>query len=351
VDTIAIASRTTAAVDLAVGQREDERDGFTHWLREACALRGLKCEVLHREIVAEATEAVVAGRLKIHTLLDLTATWWHEEDPYVQLCYAVKDAGGRVIDDPDVAMMADHKAVTHHRLERAGIPVPPTVVLRRWAPDRGLTPEERAIVGDRVVIKPARGWGWKGVVLGARGDLEAISTARDFDRGDDFLVQRQVPYAFLPDDQGDTRPAWWRVFYLFGEMIPCWWNPENGEYRLMSLRELSMNELLPLARLSAEIGRLSGMDFFSTEICLAEEPAMPGAQYQATGRPFYVIDYVNDQCDVRCQSRHASAPPDEVVRHLAERFADLAWRHRHGLALDGHRSLWLRRAPDGDPTV
>jgi len=201
------------------------------------------------------------------------------------------------------------------------------------------------------VIKPARGWGWKGVVLGARGDLEAISTARDFDRGDDFLVQRQVPYAFLPDDQGDTRPAWWRVFYLFGEMIPCWWNPENGEYRLMSLRELSMNELLPLARLSAEIGRLSGMDFFSTEICLAEEPAMPGAQYQAAGRPFYVIDYVNDQCDVRCQSRHASAPPDEVVRHLAERFADLAWRHRHGLALDGHRSLWLRRAPDGDPTV
>src|SRR5690606_14765449 len=43
--------------------------------------------------------------------------------------------------------------------------------------------------------------------------------------------------------------------------------------------------------------------------------------------------------------------PDEVVRHLAERFAERAWRHRQGLPLDGHRSLWLRRAWEGAPTV
>jgi hypothetical protein len=342
---------TTSVVDLAVGQREAGENGFFLWLREACAIRGLSCAVLQEGDVASAREAISAGDLRIGTLLDLSAAWWDHEDPYVQLCYAVKDAGGRVIDDPDAAMMADHKAVSHHRLQRAGIPVPPTVLMRRWMPDRGLTAEERAIVGDQVVIKPARGWGWKGVVLGARGDLEAVSRARDFDRTDDFLVQRQVPFSTLLDDHGVPRPSWWRVFYLFGEIIPCWWSPENGEYRLMSLRDLWTHELLPIVRLAAEIARISGMDFFSTEICLADEPALPGTPYQARGKQLFVIDYVNDQCDIRCQSQHAAGPPDEVIRHLAERFADLAWRHRHGLPLDGHRSLWLRRAPDGDPTV
>lgn len=348
---LTLPSQTTAVLDFAVGQREDGNDPFTRWLREACAVRGLSCEVLHEKVVRDVNDAVGSGRLKIRMLLDLTARWWNDRDPYVQLCYAVKDTGGRVIDDPDHAMMADHKAVSHHRLERAGIPVPQTVVLRRWAPDRSLTADEEAVVGEKVVIKPARGWGWKGVVLGARGDLDTISQARNFDREDDYLVQRQIEYSWLTDDQGEKRPAWWRVFFLFGEVIPCWWNPENGNYRLVSLRELWTHDLLPLPRLSTEIARLSGMDFFSTEICLAEEPAIPGTPYQARGRQLYVIDYVNDQCDVRCQSQHASGPPDEVVRHLAERFADLAWRDRHGLPVEEHRSLWLRKAPDGDSTV
>ncbi|HEY8468863.1 MAG TPA: hypothetical protein VIL18_04430 [Longimicrobiales bacterium] len=339
-----------SVLDLCVGQREDG-DEFLCWLREACALRGLSCEVAHEGVVEELRRELCGGRLKVRVLLDLTAAWGNDDDPYVRLCYAVKDGGGRVIDDPDAAIVADHKAATHHLLARAGLPVPPTVVLRRWTADRPLTPEERAILGDPVVIKPARGWGWRGVVLGAPPEPEAIARARDHDRGDDYLVQRQVRYARLQDDEGRERPAWWRVFSIFGELIPCWWSPETCEYRQMSLREMWRHDLLPLARLAAEVGRLTGMDFFSTEICLADEVALPGTVYTAGGRPFYIIDYVNDQCDLRVQSRHHTAPPDDVVRHLAERFAELTWRERHGLPLSGHRTLWLRRAADGDPSL
>ncbi len=349
-DVVRTRSGRPGTIDLAVGQREDG-GAFCRWVREACAVRGLTCEVLHEGVVKDAWSAVRAGEVRIGTLLDLTALWWHDEDPYVQLCYAVKDAGGRVIDDPDAAMMADHKAVSHHRLERAGIPVPPTVVLRRWEPDRELTAAERSVVGERVVIKPARGWGWKGVVLGSRGDLASVARARDFDRTDDFLVQRQVAWATLHGDDGAPRPGWWRVYYVFGEVIPCWWHPENGEYRQVSLRELWMHDLLPLARLATEIARLTHMDFFSTEICMADERAGNETPYQARGRPFYVIDYVNDQCDLRCRSECDAAPPDAVVWHLAERFADVAWRHKHGLPVGESRSIWLRKAPDSDPTV
>ncbi len=337
-------------VDLCVGQREDG-EAFLCWLRDACELRGLSCEVAHTGVVEDLRRELCAGRLRVRVLLDLTAAWGQEDDPYVRLCYAVKDCGGRVIDDPDAAALADHKAATHHRLERAGLPVPPTVVLRRWMADRSLTAEERQVLGDAVVIKPARGWGWRGVVLGAPPEREAIARARDHDRSDDYLVQRQITYPWLEDDEGRERPAWWRVFYLFGEIVPCWWSPETSEYRHLSLREMSSHQLLPLARLSAEVARLTGMDFFSTEICLADEPAVPGTPYQAGGRPFFLIDYVNDQCDLRVQSRHKAAPPDAVVRHFAERFAELVWRDRHGLPLDHDRTLWLRRAADGDPSL
>src|SRR5690606_32143909 len=130
-----------------------------------------------------------------------TAAWGQEEDPYVQLCYAVKDCGGRVIDDPDAAALADHKAATHHRLERAGLPVPPTVVLRRWMPDRSLTAEERQILGDRVVIKPALAWGWRGVVPGAGPERDAIAGTGDAARNDDCLIQRHSRSACLEADE------------------------------------------------------------------------------------------------------------------------------------------------------
>jgi hypothetical protein len=42
--------------------------------------------------------------------------------------------------------------------------------------------------------------------------------------------------------------------------------------------------------------------------------------------PVVAIDYVNDQCDVDVQSRWAGGPPDELVRHVAGRFAEEAWR-------------------------
>lgn len=343
--------RAVSAIDLALGQRKPGEDEFVQWLREACAARNLRLEVLHEDVVREIHTSICSGKLRVGTLLDLTARWWNMDDPYVQLCYAVKDTGGKVIDDPDAAMMADHKVVSHHRLEKAGLPVPPSVVLRSWVPDRELTAEERKRVGDRVVIKPAKGWGFQGVVLDSTGDIEAIAQAREFDRTDDYLIQRQIEWTRLPDDEGIMRPAWWRCYYVFGEIIPCWWDPTTGDYRHVSLRELWTHELLPLARLTAEIARISWMDFFSTEICLADEPALPGAPYQAGGRPFYIIDYVNDQCDVTCRSTNPSGPPDEVVRHLAERFADAAWRHRQGLPLAAHRSLWLRSGAEEDPTV
>ena len=69
------------------------------------------------------------------------------------------------------------------------------------------------------------------------------------------------------------------------------------------------------------------MDWFSTEVCLSDGPEP--SRFRVRGgdgreRPVVAIDYVNDQCDVDVQSRWPGAPPDAVVRRVADRFADAA---------------------------
>jgi hypothetical protein len=329
-------------IDLAFGQREEGREAFESWVAEACAARQLTFEVVHDGVVEQLCEDVQAGRARLGMLVDFTARWGIDGDPYVRLCYAVRDAGGRVVGDPDAAVLAENKAVMHHRLLDAGVPVPPSLVLRKWDEDRPLSEAERARLGERIVIKPSKGWGWKGVVLDGAPEKEDIARARDFDRSDDYLVQRQIGYARLLSSAGEALPAWWRVFYHFGEIIPCWWSPESSTYRMLEMSELCEHGLLPLARIAERIAAATGMDFFSTEICLADEEAGDGMEFRAGGHPFFVIDYVNDQCDMRAQSEHPTGPPDAVVRHLAERFAELAWRHKEGVPLNGTRTLWLR---------
>ena len=76
------------------------------------------------------------------------------------------------------------------------------------------------------------------------------------------------------------------------------------------------------------LGEISGLDWFSTELCLGDGPEESRfAVKTVDGReqPVLAIDYLNDQCDVDVQSRWAGAPPDDVVRGYACRFARTAW--------------------------
>jgi hypothetical protein len=52
------------------------------------------------------------------------------------------------------------------------------------------------------------------------------------------------------------------------------------------------------------------LDFFSSEIAITDDGA------------FVVIDYVNDICDMRLQSRHPDGVPDAVVEYICESIAE-----------------------------
>ena len=332
---------------------------FERWLAEAAARRGLSCAVLHDGVVHEAIRRLEEGRLSAHLHLDYFAMWHIAGDPYARLAQAIQDAGGRPVNPPARSRLFTDKAAAHAELRRHGLGVPETVLFRPWTADRALTAGERRQLrldapGTRVYLKPANGFAHRGVVrvewTDPAGLAAALTAARDHDRNDALLLQREVRCPALACDDGTARPAYWRVLYCLGDVIPFWWSRAEAEqgrpsYRRVTATEGRRHGLGPVLAFAEALADLSGLDWFSTEVCLSEGPEVSRyavwtstAGGSAREWPVVAIDYVNDQCDMHVQSRWLGAPPDQVVRYIAARFVDLTEREaRRALVADAPR--------------
>jgi hypothetical protein len=339
--------------DVAISQPSPDQvhfQAFNRWLAEEAGRRSLSCAVIHDGVVQEALRRLATGALTVGYHLDYFALWHVTDDRFARLSQAVQDAGGRPVNAPARARLFTDKAAAHEELLRRDFGVPATVLLRPWVPDRPLTAAERARLGldepgARAYVKPANGFSGRGLVRADRTDPEGIATAiraaRDGDRNDSYLVQRAVRPPRLMCDDGAERPAYWRVLYCLGELMPFWWGPADTapggvSYRRVTTAEVRRLGLDPVLDYAAGLAELCGLDWFSTELCLGDggEPSRYVVRPAALGKAFPVvaIDYVNDQCDVDVRSRWPGAPPDDVVRHVAGRFAEEAWRLRQRTA-------------------
>ncbi|MBU1852524.1 MAG: hypothetical protein KJ957_00585 [Candidatus Omnitrophica bacterium] len=325
--------------DFALAWNSSHREKFVNWVRRECSLRKLEFLLINSNNAKDVINRLEKGRLKIKFLLDNESDYDIRTDLFARLCYAVKDIGGYVICDPDDAREAANKAVAHYDLIKANIPVPYTVVVRNWEPDNfKLTKEEIRRLGTPFIIKPASGFGQKGVVKNADGSIKEIARARHFNRGDNFLLQEKIEPVFF-----DERQGWFRVYFLFGEIIPCWWNTETGRYSHVTLREMYNYRLLPLARITSEIARITNMEFFTTEIAITGK---------GKERRFVVIDYVNDQPELCVRSEKVGGGPvPEVVQHIAERIVEIALRMLKDKEVGIYRSIWLSKANLEDESI
>lgn len=316
----------------------EKKESLIKWLKEECSYRSLKFLWINEKNALEILEKLQSHKIKINYLVDNESNYYNPEDIYMKICYTVKDAGGKIIDDPDNARSSADKSVTHFDFIEAGLPVPYTVVVRNWQPDDfQLSKDQIKRLGSPFIIKPAKGFGQKGVIKDASGDIKEIAEARHFSRGDNFLLQEKIVPTMLNDQLG-----WFRVYYLFGEIIPCFWHPETGQYKHVSLREMYNYRLLPLARYISEIAHIVNMRFFSSEIAVVGK---------GKDRKFVIIDYVNDQCELCVRPTKIGGPVPEVVRHIAETFAEKAWIYKVGKKPIVHRSIWLAKAKLEDESI
>ncbi len=288
------------AYDIVISSPFSNYDFFAHRMMELCGQMNLTFFMVDDVWVNDFLKKLKAGEINVRVLLDLTANQPLEEDVYTQLAKEVKRRGGRVLDDPDRTAIVAHKGNFHQTLLEVGVPVPETVTLRRdEAAGFKITDEIKERIGVPFVVKPAWGDSGIGVVVNATSEDDLRRSLEEAPASDAFLLQQMVTPVQLGNHFG-----WFRLYYICGRVIPCWWDPNSHEYHLVTPRQQQRHKLAPLTRIMKKIARASKMTKFSSEICLQED-----------GK-FFTVDYVNADPDMNPRSFYPNGVPDEVVRHI-----------------------------------
>ncbi|MFH1771890.1 MAG: hypothetical protein ABH872_03660 [Candidatus Omnitrophota bacterium] len=314
-------------IDFALGWPvEGDNDFFINVLKAECRARRLSFAVIYESALGKLTSLITKDKVKISFFLDMASETFNPKDSFTKFIYCLKDSETKVVADPDYVKFSADKSITHFNLARAKISVPFTVIIRNWEPTRRLTKDEKKGLGFPFVVKPALGYGQKGVkIIKQKFCLKEIAEARQFNPGDNFLLQEFIEPPLLNGTMG-----WFRVFYLFGEIFPCWWNAKTNVFRQVTLREYEAYKLAPMARIATEIAKITGIEWFSCEIAINEKT-----------RKCVVIDYMNDQCAVYPQSQHKDGIPDDLIVLICRRMVQKAWEYIKGNFVLPCRAVWF----------
>lgn len=235
--------------DIVVSSPFPNYDFFSHRMMELCGQMNLTYFMVNDVWIHEFLEKVEAGDIEVRVLLDLTANQPMEDDPYTRLARKVKRRGGRVLDDPEKTAIVAHKGKFHRTLVDAGVPVPETeIVSREELKDFKITDALRERLGVPFVVKPAWGDSGIGVVVNATSEADLERSAREAPNSDAFLLQQMVHPRQLGKHKG-----WFRLYYICGRVIPCWWNPDSHEYHLVTPTQQRNHKLGPLKQIMTGI--------------------------------------------------------------------------------------------------
>jgi hypothetical protein len=294
--------------DLAVAWTWPPDEEFIRFMEEAAVRHHAQLLRIDAANVSRILRRLELNTLQIHRILDRASD---ENEMFLPLARWVHDHfraedpnAPRPLNPQDLMIRAADKATMHLEFISAGLVVPHTVILPPAAsePHARLAPGQMDLLKVPFVVKPANTTGGgNGVVMGVR-TVEEVATLRRTNPHDKYLVQETIKPAYL----GDFR-AWFRVFFVCGSIYPCWWDDQTHAYEEVAPDDERFFGLEILRKATITIAGVCGLDFFSTELALTQD-----------GR-LVAVDYVNEMCDMRVQSRIPNGVPEALVRRVAER--------------------------------
>jgi hypothetical protein len=251
----------------------------------------------------ETLRRLTRGELQFGAFLDRASD---SDEQFVPVARAIRKSSALSINPPEAVQHAVDKATMHLEFLSKGIDVPFTIIISPYNKKKEieLSLSDIAHLGRPFIIKPANTTGGGiGVITGAE-TLKDVIESRQHHKNDKYLLQEKI----TPIRLGD-RKAWFRVFYIFGLILPCWWEDESHVYHMITKNDVIAHGLRPLIAITRKIWEVCNLDFFSTEMAATHE------------RRFFAVDYVNEICDMRLQSKHRDGVPDLVVTEICRRIA------------------------------
>ena len=280
---------------------------FVQLVDRACLAAGLSVYLVGHHNLAD----VRAGNRCFRWFLDRAS----DNDPhFLALHRQLAAAGTQFINAHHHYQRAIDKANIHGELHARGLHLPLTIILPALDAEPHLDLRFVDLMPRPFVIKPSRGGGGQGVVLGGM-HADEVAKARGRFRNQRFLIQQRIePQVW------SGRRAWFRVYHVCGHILPCWWDDITHRYTLFVPGDQEFVDAGELARITRVVAGVAQLDFFSTEIALDRD-----------GR-YVVVDYVNDPCDMRLQSKHHDGVPDamvgqiiaQLIAHVQKQVATLA---------------------------
>ncbi len=282
--------------DLGMLWEWEHDENFVRLLDSICYRSGKSSYIISHYNLGESISKIERGELKFRTILDRATD---ANDAFLPVLTPRQRKRPRIINDPESVADTICKAKMHIKLIEAGLDVPFTLIVSRLD---NIEVKALDTLGTPFIIKPALGGGGEGVVTTAES-IQDVFKARELDPEATILIQENV----IPDVYKGTR-CWFRVFFVCGKVIPCFWDDLSFVYkRLSSNEEKVFADIFPIMR---KIQKICKLEFFSTEIAEGRD-----------GR-FVIIDYVNDQCDLRFQSTTPDGVPDSVIEEIASAIVD-----------------------------
>ena len=284
--------------DLAIAWNWEYDLDFISGIEHECAVRGVTTYRIDPHNLKNTLEGLRNSEVAFRGYYDRASD---ADAAFIPLVEWMESNAQFLINPYRCVLHAIDKATMHMELMSGGLNVPDTIIIPPFNQCKSITLENHEL--DRLhkpfVIKPANTTGGgTGVILNAT-KIEDILKARQENRDDKYLVQETIYPKLLNGKRG-----WFRVYFAFGEIIPCWWDNVTHKYTQLLAEEEWDFQLHELRNTMMAIHRGCELDFFSSEIALTDS------------MKFIVVDYVNEVCDMRLQSVHYNGAPDAVVHRI-----------------------------------
>jgi len=288
--------------DLAISYTWIYDTEFTQLIEKMFQEKDLRTFIINQANVGEVTGLVKEKKVSFTSYLDRASD---VDENFTELGAILADYGCKIINHYERVEQAVDKSLVQNKLIEKGLNIPETIIIPPFDsnPKLEISDEELQKLGIPFIVKPAYYSGGSEGVNKNAASIEDISITRKENPDDNYLVQRKIYPAFIKGHR-----TWFRVFWAFGKIIPMLWDDEVLLYSDEVTKNIFPDTVTLIEKNMRNIYEVTKLDYFSSEFALDENNEL------------FLIDYVNDQCDMRLKSNHRDGVPNKVVEDFIEEF-------------------------------